>query len=90
MANEKVFGVLLTDQAWTDLGTALEPYTSTGPIGRYIYCQSVETASNYFEMRVTTRNRDGSTFEADVLIPHHYVKLCIAAAEESRIGFVQS
>lgn len=90
MTNDKVFGVLLTDEAWDEVGAALDAYTTKGPLGRYIYCQRVETAGNYFEMRVTTTNRDGSTFEADVLIPHNYVKLCIGAADKRQIGFVQS
>lgn len=50
MSQGKVFGVLLTDQAWVELGPALEPYTSEGSIGRYIYCEEVQLGGQYFVM----------------------------------------
>lgn len=83
----KVFGVLLTEQAWNDLADALSPYASEGPIGRYIYCQNVDYQGNYFVMRATCENPNGSSFEAEIAIPHHYVLCCISAFEESQIGF---
>jgi hypothetical protein len=89
MTNNKVFGVLLTDQAWHDVGEALAPYASEGPIGKYIYCLRVHPDGPYFVMVATCKNKDGSQFEAEISIPHHYVKLCVSASEKSRIGFVQ-
>lgn len=89
MTQKKVFGVLLTDQAWRDLGEALAPYASEGPIGRYIYCQKVHPDGPYFAMVATCKNPDGSSFEAEISIPHCYVKLCISASEKSQIGFVR-
>ena len=85
----KVFGVLLTSQAWIDLSGVLEPYTSQGPIGKYIYCREVNSHGNYFEMVAICENPDGSTFEAEILIPHHYVMCCASASEKSKIGFIQ-
>ena len=89
MAHDKVFGVLLTEQAWHDLADALAPYTSEGPIGKYIYCQKVHPDGPYFVMVATCKNVDGSSFEVEISIPHHYVKFYISTPEKSQIGFVQ-
>lgn len=89
MENKKVFGVLLTDQAWIDIGEALAPYANEGSIGKYIYCNSVHLGGPYFTFVATSKNKDGSSFEAEISIPHHYVKLCVSASEKSEIGFVQ-
>jgi hypothetical protein len=89
MAHDRVFGVLLTQQAWSDLAEWLAPYSSEGRIEKYIYCQKVHPDGQYFVMVATCENPDGSSFEAEISIPHHYVKLCIAAPKKSQIGFVQ-
>ena len=85
---QKVFGVLLTDEAWSDLSSALEQYTSQGPIGNYIYCREVDPHGTYFTMVAECENPDGSSFEAEIFIPHHYVKCCISAFEKAQIGFI--
>lgn len=89
MKNDKVFGVLLTEQAWRELGDALAQYASKGRIGNYMYCKEVSLNGPYFVMVTTTSNDDGSEFEAEISIPHHYVKLFVSASEKSKIGFVQ-
>jgi hypothetical protein len=89
MATENVFGVLLTDQAWVDLAEALKPYSSTGPIGQYIYCKNVFHDGPYFVMVTKCSNNDDSTFEAQISIPHYYVKFFVSAPDKSKIGFLQ-
>ena len=88
MSSKKVFGVLLTDQAWSEIGSVLEPYTSTGILGRYIYCDEVQTGGQYFVMLATCTNSDGSLFAAEIAIHHHYVKMFISANSKKEIGFI--
>ena len=83
-----VFGVLLTDEAWNDFADALAPYASEGPIGKYIYCREVHPDGTYFAMVATCDNPDGSTFEAQISIPHRYVMCCVSGFEKSQIGFI--
>jgi hypothetical protein len=90
MSQGKAVGVLLTEQAWTELGQALEPYSSDGSIGRYIYCEEVQLGGQYFIMVASCTNPDGSSFKAEIGIPHHHVKMYISANERSQIGFIQS
>jgi hypothetical protein len=84
-----IYGVLLTDLGWQDLDSPLRPYTSEGPDGKYIYCTSVHPDGPFFVMVASCENSDGSTFEAEISIPHHYVKFIVSTAEKSQIGFMQ-
>ena len=88
-SKQKVHGVLLTDQAWEDLSDALDRYASTGPIGKFIYCREVNFLGHYFVMVATCKNPDGSSFEAEIFLPHQYVKCIIASSEKTQIGFIQ-
>jgi hypothetical protein len=84
---EKVIGVLLTEDGWKDLAAALEPYALTGTIGKFLYCRAVQPDGPYFVMIATRKGPDGSSFEAEIAIPHQYVRLFISATDESQIGF---
>lgn len=66
----------------------LKPYASEGAIGKYLYCKSVHPDGNYFSMEVTATNPDNSTFDAEISIPHRYVKFVIAAQDKRTIGFL--
>ena len=66
---DKVIGVLLTEQAWTDLEPALAPYMLTGRIGKFIYCREIDPSGHYFVMLASRTNSDGSSFEAEISIP---------------------
>ena len=85
----KIYGVLLTDEGWLELDTALDSYTTHGPDGRYIYCVNVHPDGPFFVMEASCKNADGSTFYAELSIPHRYVKFIVSAAEKSQIGFMR-
>jgi hypothetical protein len=86
MTQKKVVGVLLLRlKDWTDLEEAIKPYVSTGPIGKYIYCETVHPDWVYFVMVSKCIN---SGFVAELSIPHHYVMLYISALNKSQLGFV--
>ena len=87
--DSRVFGVLLTENAWDDLTDALETYASDGPIGKYIYCREVDTNGNYFVMVATCENADGSLFDAEISLPHRYIKCCVSALDKRAIGFME-
>ena len=84
---KRVFGVLLHEKAYEELGGAIDPFLSHGPIGKYIYCIAADTSGQYFRMVVEGKASDQSTFEAEVQIPHSYVKFVIVYPEEKRFGF---
>jgi hypothetical protein len=83
----RVFGVLLTDEGLAELTPALKDYLSEGPIGKYLYAKEAHLDGTYFHVVAESSNRDGSTFEADIHIPHRFVKIVIAATDRKRIGF---
>lgn len=86
----KVYGILLTDEAWEALADPLAPYTTTGPDGRYIYCQNVQQHGPFFVFEASCKNPTGSTFEAEISIPHRFVQMVASAAEKSQIGFMST
>lgn len=86
----RVYGVLLTDEGWAELSSALVAHISTGPIGRYVYCNSVKPDGPFCVLEVHSDNPDGSTFDAEISIPHRFVKLVVSAADKRQIGFVAS
>ena len=85
----KVYGVLLTDLGWNDLEVALKGYYSEGPDGKYIYCKNVHPDGHYFVMEAACKNPNGETFEAEISIPHHYIKFVVSASEKKQIGFMR-
>ena len=88
MTDKKVYGVLLTDEGWTDLEKPLEPYTSKGPIGKYLYCRKVHPNENYFAFDIKGSNPDGSTFDAEISVPHRYIKFVIGVNDRKAMGFI--
>lgn len=84
---KRVYGVLLYDEAYTELAGAIDPYVSKGPIGNYIYCSLADTSGSYFRMIVDGKGRDGNSFEAEVQVPHRYVKFVVVFPQDANIGF---
>ena len=86
---QRVWGVLITDAGLNDLKEALKPYLSEGPIGPYLYCKHVDMAQPYyFRMVADYKNPDGSSFETEIYVPHHYIKFAVAGTKKTQIGFV--
>jgi len=83
-----VFGMLLTDEGLTELGPILKDYWSEGPIGRYLYCKEANPDRNYFHIVAEGTNRDGTKFEAEIYIPHRFVKVVVSATDRKHIGFI--
>jgi len=42
----------------------------------------------YLRMIVDYPNPDGSTFETEIYVPHHYIKFIVAGHEKKQIGFM--
>lgn len=86
---QQVWGVLFTEAALNELKEALKPYLSKGLIGSYLYCKEVDMSQPYyFRMVADYKNPDGSTFETEIYMPHHYIKFVVAGSEKKQIGFV--
>ena len=85
---ERVWGVLFTSAGLSELREELEHYLSAGPLGLYMFCKEVDMRQPYFRMVVDYHNTDGSSFETELYVPHHYIKLVAAGTERKQIGFV--
>jgi len=81
-------GVLLYDEAFTDLETALKPYVHEGSIGKYIYCQKAEDDGIFLRLTISPEqvtNRIKDTMQ--ILIPLRYVKFIASASSNKSLGF---
>jgi hypothetical protein len=83
----RVFGVLLTEEGLTELEPVLKDYWSEGPIGKYLYCKEANPDRNYFHIVAECTGRDGAKFEADIYIPHRFIKAVVAGTDRKHIGF---
>lgn len=84
----RVFGVLFTDEGLAELEPVLKAYWSEGPIGRHLYCKEANPDRNYFHVIAESTNSDGTKFEAEIYIPHRFIKVVVAATDRKHIGFV--
>jgi hypothetical protein len=84
----RVFGILLTEDGLTELEPVLKDYWSEGPIGKYLYCKEANPDRNYFHMVAECTNKDGSKFEADIYIPHRFIRIVVSGTDRKHIGFI--
>ena len=90
MPSEKDWGVLLTDAAINELGEEIKQHLTEGTTGSYIFCKRVDMNQPYLRMVVDYPLSDGSPFELEIYVPHHYVKLIVSGSEEKlkkAVGF---
>ncbi len=52
MSDDDKFGVLLFENAWSELGKAFEPYVHDGNVGKYIYCKNLVHFGNFVELTI--------------------------------------
>ena len=84
----RVFGVLFTEEGIKELEPALKDYWSEGQIGKYMHCKEANPDRNYFHVVAECVNKDGSSFEADIYIPHRFIKVVVAGTDRRSIGFL--
>jgi hypothetical protein len=84
----RVFGLLLTNDGVVELESVLKDYWSDGPLGKYLYCSEANPDRNYFHIVAEGTNRDGSKFEAEIYIPHRFIKIVVSATDRKHIGFL--
>ena len=88
MATRTHFGILLTDQAYEDIGEALKPYVQQGPIGRYLYAESVENQGNFILLTILpTEVQNRITCPMTIWIPTQYVKFVVGSERPEILGF---
>jgi hypothetical protein len=78
--SKKTYGVLLTDDGWTQLAEPMKLHVQHGQIGRYLYCLSVKPEHPFVVL----------TFEKPPLnfwIHPHMIKTVVVWDQEAPIGF---
>ena len=82
---DQQYGVLLFEEAWEQLGEAVDPYRKEGPIGKYLYCNELEVCGQFVTMTFTPDQVDEKIGdEMTILLPIGFIKF-IAHATKSDI-----
>lgn len=84
--SKRVWGVLLTEAGLSELQEALRPYIRKGPIGQYLYCQSVELSSPFAQLTAESTSQT-EPFLAELYVPLHHIKFVVVAADAKQLGF---
>ena len=85
---ENEFGLILTDEGLKELEATLKDYWSEGPNGKYLYCKEAHPDRNYFHIVAEATKRDGTKSEAEIYIPHRFVKVVVSATDRKHMGFI--
>lgn len=82
------FAVFLFPQAIETLGPVIKPYLTDVPaVGPHIVCSEVDPAGPFFTLTVQGRSADGRAVEAELLVPHAFIKLVVSLHSEHGFGF---
>lgn len=82
------FAVFLFPQAIETLGAVIKPYLTDEPtVGPHIVCAEVDSAGALFMLTVQGHNQDGKAIEAELMMPHSFIKLVVSLHSEHDFGF---
>ena len=82
------FAVFLFPQALDTLGAVIKPYLTDAPtVGAHIVCSNVDPAGPFFTLTVQGRDADGKPVEAELMIPHSFVRVVVSLHSEHDFGF---
>lgn len=85
---QKTFGLLLTEDGVRELEPVLKDYWEEGSIGKFIYCKEANPDRNYFHIVAVAKNGRDSDFEADIYIPHRFIRIVVSGTDKKSIGFL--
>ena len=82
------FAVFLFPQALDTIGAVIKPYLTDAPeVGAHIVCSNVDPAGPFFTLTVQGRNAEGKPIEAELMVPHAFVRLVVSLHSEHDFGF---
>jgi hypothetical protein len=82
------FAVFLFPQAIETLGAVIKPYLTDAPaVGQHIVCSEVDSAGALFTLTVQGHNQEGKAVEAELMMPHAFIKLVVSLHSEHGFGF---
>jgi len=83
-----ICGILLYDDAYEILSSALEPYIQKGRIGKFIYGTKAQDDGVFLNITVTPELVNGRIKdEMEISIPLRHIKFVVASTSKDFIGF---
>ena len=82
------FAVFLFPQAIDTLGAVIKPYLTDLPsVGAHIVCSEIDPAGPFFTLTVQGRDSEGKAVEAELMLPHAFVRLVVSLHSDHDFGF---
>lgn len=82
------FAVFLFPQAIETLGAVIRPYLTDVPaVGPHIVCSEIDPAGPFFTLTVQGRNSEGNEVEAELMVPHAFIRLVVSLRSDHDFGF---
>ena len=84
----KRYGILLTGEGAKEVGEVLRMYIRSNQSGSYLNCTSLDPSGPLFRMTCEPNSSFQSAGEAEVQIPHRFVKLVLSSTSTNLLGFL--
>ena len=82
------FAVFLFPQAIDTLGAVIKPYLTAVPaVGPHIVCAEIDPAGPFFTLTVQGRDAEGKAVEAELMMPHSFIRLVVSLHSDHGFGF---
>ncbi|WP_018973765.1 hypothetical protein [Rudaea cellulosilytica] len=82
------FAVFLFPQAIDTLGAVIKPYLTDVPaVGPHIVCSEIDPAGPFFTLTVQGRDGEGRAVEAELMLPHAFIRLVVSLHSDHDFGF---
>ena len=82
------FAVFLFPQAIDTLGAVIKPYLTDVPaVGPHIVCSEIDPAGPFFTLTVQGRDAAGKEVEAELMVPHAFIRLVVSLHSDHGFGF---
>jgi len=82
------YAVFLFPQAIETLGAVIKPYLADGAtVGPHIVCSEIDPTGPFFTLTVQGSNAEGKAVEAELMLPHAFVRLVVSLHSDREFGF---
>ena len=82
------YAVFLFPQAIETLGEVIKPYLSeSATVGTHIVCSEIDPAGPFFTLTVQGNNAQGKAVEAELMLPHAFIRIVVSLHSEHGFGF---
>jgi hypothetical protein len=88
MARDRVYAVLLHEEAEKLIGEVLKKYLKQGPSGSYLQVRELDNTGPLLALTLEAQHNGDGDLSLDIQIPFAFVKMIATASKERDLGFL--